>query len=315
LGKFTDIQAGRLIENTFVKAFKKIAEGYTSRKYWNQYISNYRGLSERDYRKVIEILRDDYGFIQLQDPTLQQQSFESKIRDHLLNLISNEHCCEIDQLDPITKDKARRDAKLIAALNSERQSLRSIAKPPNICIVSSARRLKKTDDFFRDELGQPDAVLSIPAVGFLLTLCPQVAMNISTLRSILFDPCLVERMNPMQRDAYRIIAASDAYDLPWSRRATLARELNQAIVDLAKTRDQSFAEIKRRFFEAKDLKLSTQLIAQALDKMAIESAPKVEISELRTKLEAANRELEKLRATRRPVSSRSSKKRRRGYKK
>jgi len=144
--------------------------------------------------------------------------------------------------------------------------------------------LKQLDNTFRRELGEPEMVLSLSALGFLLTLTPQVRMGFGTLRSILFDPHLSTRLTPIQRLACRAIVASGQWDLPWSRRVTLQRTLRSTILREARLRGEKPAQLTERVLTGGEIEFSAQVIADALDKMAITPKSQEEIRKLRVEL-------------------------------
>lgn len=291
LGTMPDEEVSHLIDNAFVRAFKRLAKNLTSRQYWNQYIKQYKGTNPYDYANMLEILRNEYGFLQMPETGKEYISFAQKVTDFLLEMISKERGCDITTVNKNTGDKARRDGMLFADVHHTRERARKMANAPNISIVSSSRRLKNADDFFRAELGQPDAVISIAAISFLLTLCPQVEMGLTALRSVLFDVGLAKRLNPAQRYVSRIIASSECWDVPWSRRGTLARELSRALISQAAARGTHPRILRERVLRSENPVLSVKIISEALDKMAIDSIPKKEVLSLKAEIESLKAEL------------------------
>ncbi len=73
-----------------------------------------------------------------------------------------------------------------------------------------------------------------------------VAMGLGTLRGVLFDLGLAERLTPVQRYAYRIIALSGEWDIPWCRRVSLRRELGTRLLSDAKARGKPVATLVDR---------------------------------------------------------------------
>jgi hypothetical protein len=194
--------------------------------------------------------------------------------------------------------KAARDVRLIVGLHNERQSVEASGEHQIYCIVTSSRVLKQLDNAFRYELGEPEMVLSLSALGFLLALTPQVRMGFGTLRSILFDPYLATRLTPIQRFACRAIAASGQWNLPWSRRVTLQRTLRSTILQEAKLRGENAAQLTEKVITAEDTEFSARVIADALDKMAITLKTQEEITKLRAELKRTQEEKEEERQER-----------------
>ena len=154
-------------------------------------------------------------------------------------------------------------------MKAARDSAKHSGRRMSAIILSSARPLKELDDVFRDEIGKPEGVVSTAAVGCLLSLTPGALMGISTLRKVLFDLGLVRRVTPYQRFAYRLIASSGEFDLPWSRRCTLENELRQKIFEDARDRGEPVTVARKKFLKVEDPERSANIVAQALDRMAV----------------------------------------------
>lgn len=260
--------ARRLLGNSFVRAFKKVAGELTARKFWQQYIQQFRGDSEWDYNSIIDLLRDDYGFDHLSDAGEEYAEFAERVQQLLINRASVDVGCEAENLDYRTRDKCRRDGILLADVLAARQAARTRRQRGTTCVLSSARLLSEADQVFGEDLGQPDAVLSTASVSLLLTLIPQVAMGVTTLRCVLFDDLVVSRLSPAQRYAYRLIAASQQYEVAWSKRVTLHRELGRTIVAEAKARGEPVKVVREKVLRSEDPQYSAWVVARALDDIA-----------------------------------------------
>lgn len=105
---------------------------------------------------------------------------------------------------------------------------------------------------------------------------------------MLFDLGLAARLTPMQRLAYRLVVASGEFDLPYSRRITLQRELGRRLLDDARARGEPRETIRKRILRSEDPEYTAGIVVKALREMAV--SPK-ELKEL----EAARREIERLR--------------------
>lgn len=296
LASLSDQEARKLIDNAFVRAFRKEAGSLTHKKYWDMYINQFKGNSEYDYGYVLEHLRDDYGFGWIAEETEKNIDLTDRIRRFLINRLCEYNKCQPWELDYKIVDKSKRDARLVTAVHNERQSAHTSGEPQIYCVVTSARVLKQIDNAFRNELREPEMVFSLPALGFLLTLTPQVRMSFSTLRSILFDTYLATRLTPIQRFACRAIAASGQWDLPWSRRVTLQRQLRRTILDQARLTGEKPAQVRARVLTVEDAQFSAQVVADALDKIAITPRTQDEIRKLRTELKKIQEEKRKERS-------------------
>ena len=166
------------------------------------------------------------------------------------------------------------------------------------CVLSSARLLSEADQVFGEDLGQPDAVLSTASVGLLLTLTPQVAMGVTALRCVLFDDLVVSRLSPAQRYAYRVIAASQQYEVAWSKRVTLHKKLGRTLVDEARSRGEPVKVVREKVLRSEDPRYSAWVVARALDDIAATVKDreesyrfKAEIKHLKEEVDALNEQL------------------------
>ena len=247
-------------------------------------MEGFKGNSEYDYSYILEHLRDDHGFGWIGENTEQNTDFRNRIDRFFIGKLCAYNRCQPSELDNKLVGKATRDGRLLTALLNERQSAHVSAEPQIYCIVTSARVLKEADNAFRNELGEPEVVLSLSALGFLLTLAPQVHMSFGVLRSILFDTYLATRLTPIQRFACRAIAASGQWDLPWARRVTLQRKLRQTILHQAQLMGEKPTQLTNRVLTVEDPEFSAQVVAGALDKMAITPKTQDEMRKLRIEL-------------------------------
>lgn len=292
LSVLEDKEARRLIENAFVRAFRKLAGSSSQRKYWNQYIKEYKGMSELDYGYIMVHLRDDYGFGLLSETGEEYGAFEKRINDFAIGRLCSYFGCERHQLDSKTVGKARRDSKVITTVHATRCLAHAQGEKRTYCVISSARLLKEMDNTFRDELGDPEMVLSIGAMGFLLTLVPQVHMSFGTLRAVLFDTVLATRLTAAQRYAFRVMTASQEWDVPWSRRGTLQRELSNTVLRMARSRGEPARQITERLLRTDDPEFSAEIISTTLDNMGIIPRSRDELHALRSMVKTLEKQLQ-----------------------
>ncbi|MFB3895624.1 MAG: hypothetical protein ACE14V_04900 [bacterium] len=293
LSEISEYEVRHFISNAFLRTFKLASSKLTARKYWDSYINQYRGESERDYSAILNILRDEYGFDILPDADTQYQQHQAQYTDFLIKRMCETVDFKPDELDYKKKDKCRRDGLLFINVQSARDSIRRSGMEGSIMILSSSRLLKEADEVFRKELGNPDAVISTAAVGCLLTLVPGVHMGLETLKGVLFDVGLAERLNPLQRNAYKLIAASGEFSLPISRRVTLNRELVSRLVQDAKASGQTVEKMKNRVLKSEDPEYSAKVIADTLDKMAVTTESQKEMYNLRNQVKELQQQLQK----------------------
>ncbi len=278
LNTMTDQDAARLLQNTFVRGFRIVAKpkGKYNLKFWNIYINQFRG-DAGNFEKILGLLRDSN--IKLIEEGRDQASFAAEVAQSLLD----ERQSDNDLMDRRRqlKEKCDRDGRMIALLRSRRDMLRDSGRYASI--VSSAGFLKAKGSLCKDKLGPPEPVMSLAAVGWMLSQLPNVSMNLGSLRAVLFDVGFAKNLSPDQRDAMRAVQASEQYSLSWSRRDTLSRAISDAIPNLAKqyglsTREMR-DEIENKTPEGKAA--YSAAIADALDKITT------------SKLEHENEELKK----------------------
>ncbi|MBK7908708.1 MAG: hypothetical protein IPJ78_19470 [Gemmatimonadetes bacterium] len=295
LPQLSDLEAEHVISNAFVRGFRAVSRGRLDRKTWERYIGQYRGSRPHDYSRVLAVLRDEYRVDRLpgfgSEIDKSTDSFYVSVLQFMITTLAAEMECESDDLDFRIRDKARRDALMLASLRAARAAFREQGRDGTLMAVSSARLIKMSDERFRTDLGDPDAVLSLGAVGTLLALTPGVHFGLGSLRGILFDLNLAKRLTGLQRYAYRIVAQSEQYDVPWSRRTTLKRELGERILRDAKASDRPVEEIARIVTKADDPEYSAQIVRDALDAMAVPTRREKENTALRREIEQLQRAL------------------------
>jgi len=296
LAALSDTDALRLVENAFVRAFRKVGKDKLARKYWHSYIQQYRGDNEWDYGPLAELLRDEYGFDSLPDAEADYEAFVRSVKSFLLGRVAASFGCQPEDLDHRAKDKCRRDSLLLASVLAGRSRARSAGTRGSFCIITSAHLLEEAGLVFEKDLGKPEAVLSTASVGLLLTLIPQVSMGVAALRSILFDDLLVARLAPAQRFAYRLIAASERYDVPWSRRGTLLKELGNVLFSEARAQRKPVREIRESILRSPDPEHSAWIVARALDAMPGVDKRQAENYQLQAEVKRLAEELEQTRA-------------------
>jgi hypothetical protein len=225
------------------------------------------------------ILRDEEAWDYLTEANEDFNDFRNRVYVFALKRYGKRR----DELDYQTRDKCKRDAGLLASILAARKS-KSPGQRGTVCAISSAQIIHDAEEKFSSELGEPDSVLSIASIGLLLTLVPQVAMGVDTLRTVLFDDVVASSLGPLQRFAYRVIAQSAQHDMPWSKRGTLVRQLDQAIVDESKLRGEPIGEVREKVYQSRDPEYSAAMVARALDALAIHGRDQEETDRLQREL-------------------------------
>jgi hypothetical protein len=264
LGKISDADAFRLVENAFVRGFRAVAAGQFGRHQWNRYIQIFRGTHQEDYRKIQELLLEE-GIQVLGEGSIDKE-FAGSVTDVMLGLKARPEDSQVfsaeDQLI------AEHDGHLVALLLARREQKRQ-AGGGSALIVSSAKTLRNACRRFADRLGEPEPVIPVGAIGYLLALVPGVTIELGTLAKVLFDPGLAEKVGDLERLAIRVIKASSQYSLAWSRRGALKREMRNCIAAQARQRgkDPKELEAELRGKSEKQREILAEVIAEAVDKL------------------------------------------------
>lgn len=295
--KLSDLDAERVIVNAFVRSYWRMSQGRALDRHWQAYIRDYRGTRETDFSRVARILREEYGINALPEyiePTVNPapDSFEAKLSRFIRTRLAEDFECAVDELDYRTLDKARRDAQLLANVCEARRTLSGHGQTP--VIVSSARVLRQAAGTFNEEFGEPEAVITLPAVATLLALTPGVHLGLGSLRAVLFDVGLSRRLLPLQRLAYRVIAASELYSFPFSRRGTLRRRLREQVVKDADRRAKPAKQVEDELLNSNEEVIARSVLT-ALDAMAIEPRVGKAMRQQQDAIEALQAEVRHLR--------------------
>jgi len=306
LDELSEEKAKYVIENAFVRTFKKVAGQLTARKYWTRYINQYKGKTAKDYSRIYQILHEELKFEMLPDSKFDSESLDKQLKAYMIQRVSNYTSIEPKNLDYRVLSKIERDIEIILAVHSERKKQLQSMELTTTCIISSANLLRDADFKFRKVFGEPEMVLSTAAVAFLLTLSPQVQMSFGTLRSVLFDTGLATRLNPAQRYAYRIITTSLERDLPWAKRVTLQRELTEVLLQDARAMAQPLSKLQDRFSRARDQGYVAKVTAEVIDRLALTPKSRQELIETKLKLSKAEAELETLKQSTSPTIAKTA---------
>jgi hypothetical protein len=298
--RLAEEDVSRVISNAFVRAFYKLEGGKANDRRWAQFIRQFRSEGDNDYSNVLRVLLDEFKATRLIDyvrsplDTSDPKSLASRVTAFLRRLAAEDQGKAPHELEKRTLDKSRRDALLLMNLKASRESFRESGDGKSAIILSSARALRQAGKRFSKELYEPDAVVSLPAVAALLALMPGVNLGLKALRSILFDTNVSGRLSNAHRFAYRVVVASNLYDMPYARRVTMRRDLRKGLLDIAKATGKPLIEIEKRFTKPENAAESAQLIKGVLDEMAIEPRVKQLLEEQQAQIQALESEIVRL---------------------
>ena len=244
---------------------------------WGRYVGQYRGMRDYDYGPILSILREDFGFEELPSAGRGADAFRSETAKYVLSRRARDLKRDPEELDYKAEDKCRRDGVLLADIKVSRDYARGIGHRKPV-ILSSSRYMRQAARKFSRELGRPDGVLMPGALGCLLTLIPGVRLGVRALRGVLSDTRIAAKMTSVEGYAYRLIVLSGEYDVPWSRRGTLRRELGERFLEDAKATGQPRKAVRDRVLGSQDPAYSAKMVSDALKAMAVppESAKEME---------------------------------------
>ena len=168
LGRLSTKERLRYIQNAFVRTFHSVER---DAKKWATYISFFKGRSPEDFSKILRMLRTDFGVDVLEEA--QDSERKRQMSKFFLDSFAASKGVPANLLDTIDVGKAERDGRLMAAIADARAKLGMIGSQVVVVLISSSPRMKKADARFRTTLGDPDAVLSLGAASYLLSLAPE----------------------------------------------------------------------------------------------------------------------------------------------
>lgn len=293
----------RLIENALVRGFAELmANEKAKRNQWHKYIGQFRGSSEWDPAKVAEYLKHEHGMGELLPRSTEEEQLENDVRQHLQLTAHQKYSGH--QLK-IALDKARRDAQLYAGMIRQIKVLRARDAGSCCVLVSSARRLTETENKF-SKSGEPQVVVSISTVIYMLSLVPEVSIGLTAMKSLLFDERVTRFSSDLERTVLRVLAKSEDVDMPWAKRGTLMREIRSRLINDAiragqgKNKQVDIAEIERNVVSGKSNKLAAQVVEEAIRSLALDTRTEKKNLQLQKTISQLESEIERLKAARRP---------------
>ncbi|WP_448694978.1 hypothetical protein [Pseudomonas moraviensis] len=281
-----------IIENAFVRAFAElVAEKKAKRNQWEAFISQYRGMDGRDWSKIFSVLSSEYSIDKLPARSSAEEQLENNVRKYLT-----------DQADAKSfngniknaRDKARRDAELYSALVHHVKALRGVDPGATCLLVSSARRLVAAEAKFHQS-GEPQLVVSISAILYMLAMLPSVSLGVGAMRVFLFDERRSGFSSELERTLLRMIKSSHEVSMPFAKRGLLMRSVRGQMIKDASQSGQSvspsaIANMEAAAFKPANEKRTIEILKDSLDELAIDTRTEKENRELRAKVA----ELEKL---------------------
>jgi hypothetical protein len=279
LAKMNDMDAHHLIDNVFVRGFRKEAKGKYDPKSWGWYIKLFRGKTEYDYEKILEIVKE-YK-IDILSENIIDMEFAKQVSDTLINLKSQVGRTVSDE----EIHKCKIDGRLIALLLAKRESMEQTGR--SALVISSSNLFIKINEMLKYKLKEPKPIVSISAIAYLLSLVPGVNMSFDVLRRVLFDTGFPVKPVGLERFVLQMVQGSEEYFVPYAKRGSMVVNAREQIRQIAAQRGEDPNEVENKILR-KDKEIKEEIapmIAAAVDKIAISKSQR-RIWELEEKIKA-----------------------------
>lgn len=291
-----------LIENVFVRSFAELlARNKARSSQWRAYIGQFRGLEPRDWSRLSETISTEYPVTKLPPRSSQEAQLEVDVRKFLSTDLEAKYSGDALRN---AKDKARRDAELYSALVHHVKTLKATDPGATCLLVSSARRLLLAEQEFHRS-GEPQLIVSVSAVLYLLSMLPDVSLGLSSMKSFLFDERRRSFSSDLERTLIRLVRSSQEYSLPWAKRGSLMRQLRESMVKEAQAQGirrpsaSDIAELEKKMTNPANAARTVEILKEALDSIALDTRTEKENAALRSKVKALEDELSKARLPKR----------------
>jgi hypothetical protein len=145
-------------------------------------------------------------------------------------------------------------------------------------VISSSTRLRSADDKFRARTGNPEAVISLSALSYLLSMLPENPLGAGALRRALFEFTVRPWPPEAERIALQIIKSAGTYEVPLARRITLRHQVEKSIRHEAERRGLSIEKLEYDFARRKPSVPYADIVGDAVRNMAT-TVPELEQAE------------------------------------
>ncbi len=290
LGHLTEEELPHYTSNAFVRAFHVHAKSSADRDKWRTFIQQYQGQSAEDYSKMIEILIDELRAKVLS--TGFDAELARAISDFLKERLARRKKVSVTVLDDEIIGKSNRDGELLAMSARARQLDRESHSDKTVVVISSSTRLRSADDRFRAQMGNPEGVISLSALSYLLSMLPDNPLGAGALRRALFEFTLKPWPHEAERIALQIIKSAGTYEVPLARRITLRHEVEKSIRREAERRGVNKDILERDFERHKPAVPYADIIGDAVRNMAANIPELEEAGETIRQLKKKIQELE-----------------------
>lgn len=280
-----------LIENVFVRSFAELLNNKQARPQdWRAFISQYRGTAPRDWQNVYNNLATEFSIGKLPPRLTADAQLEAEVQKFLVVQADERADGNASRND---KDKARRDAQLYVALVSHVKTLRSSDPGATCLLVSSARRLASAEASFR-ESGEPQLVITISSVLYLISMLPSASLGLSAMKAFLFDERRPGFSSDLERTLLRLVKSSREMSMPFAKRGLLMRAVRDRLIGDAQAQGLSKADggnigaLERVALDPANEHRTIEILRDSLDSIAAD----VRLENENAKLRATIKELE-----------------------
>ena len=287
-GKLDPEEMLHYTDNAFVRGFLSLT---SDPRKWSFYKSQFVGYTPRDYSRILGNLQDELMVHIL--PASFDASLARHMSDYSRTLAEQSGKAEVIYEKDV--GKAGRDGQLLASIALARAAQRETGSDRVLVLLSSASRLRRADRRFRAQLGAPEAVISPRTLAYMMALVSEIGFGAGSLRQALFDFGETAHLSDIQRFALRVIRGSTHYDIPWAKRRRLQEELERLLRREADKQGISEEAAKRKFLAGEEGFHSEEVIAAALEEMAVHTKTEDELAQARNEIRKLKGEL---RATR-----------------
>lgn len=266
LGKLQREELPHYTDNAFVRAFHAYSKSYADREKWRTFIGQFQGKAAEDYSNVEDILIDELRAKPL--PNKYDQEFAKHIADHLKDRAASRKQISVHMLGQDEAGKLTRDGQLLATIAAARDANREAQVDKTVVIITSSLRLRHADDHFRAKMHNPEAVMSLSALSYLLSMLPENPLGAGALRRTLFEFTVKPDSRDTSQLAMQVIKSAGNYDIPLARRVTLRNQLEKSIRHHAEMRGLRKEDLERDFERHKPSVPYAEIITETVRNMA-----------------------------------------------
>lgn len=289
-----------LSKNAFVRGFARLLSNKKAKPHqWVTWIGQFKGKERHDASVTRRTLTQDHKFGVLPAPSGKYRTLAEKARTFLQEQSERKkRAADFDEHDDFVKrDKAKRDASLFASTVQIRERGDESDAGGSTFLLTSSSRFSRLEQKFRK--GGDSFVLTIPAVLYLLSMAPDRGLGLTALRGFLFDERWQERVSNFELMALRLVHSSAEFDMPWAKRHTLLKRLEDRARRIAidRSRDKPrenkvlMSDIENEWTTPVGKSQMLRELAEALDDVATDRRGEAELERAQKEIAELKRQL------------------------